>query len=138
MFAVLLVIEKHWLLKKLENAKVWNHIYVLLIVMISFVIFNAKDLAEALLYIRGMFGLAGVPFVSPEGMYYLKSYGVLLAAAIIGSTPMIKRVVTFISENPSGKRMLTVAKPVVIIVIVAVCTAYLIDSSFNPFLYFRF
>ena len=138
MFAVLLVIEKHWLLKKLENAKVWNHIYVLLIVMISFVIFNAKDLAEALLYIRGMFGLAGVPFVSPEGMYYLKSYGVLLAVAIIGSTPMVKRVVISISENPSGKRMLTVAKPVMIIVIVAICTAYLIDSSFNPFLYFRF
>ena len=138
MFAVLLVIEKHWLLKKLENARVWNHIYVLLIIMISFVIFNAKDLQEAIFYIRGMFGLAGVPFVSPEGIYYLKSYGVLIAGAMIGSTPLIKNRVNCFSETSVGKNLSVFLRPLIIFIIVVVCTAYLIDSSFNPFLYFRF
>ena len=138
LFAAVLIIEKHWLLKKLEKARVWNHVYVMLLVIISFVIFNAKDMAEALLYIRGMFGLLKVPLVSPEGIYYLKSYGVLLTAAILGATPLIRNTVRGIFKTGIGEKLSVAAKPVMILVITAVCTAYLIDSSFNPFLYFRF
>lgn len=138
LFAVLLIIEKHWLLKKLESAKVWNHIYVLVIVMISFVIFNAASMKEALEYIGGMFGLGGIPMVSAEGIYYLKSYGVLMAASVIGSTPLVKWGANQLAACAGGKKVMPFVKPVVIVTLMAVCTAYLIDSSFNPFLYFRF
>ena len=138
MFAILLIIEKHWLLRKLETAKVWNHIYVLVIVMISFVIFNASNMKEALEYIGGMFGIGGIPVVSAECIYYLKSYGVLIAASVIGSTPLVKWGVSKMASCAGGKKVLPFVKPVAIVMLVAVCTAYLIDSSFNPFLYFRF
>ncbi|MEE1014793.1 MAG: MBOAT family O-acyltransferase [Lachnospiraceae bacterium] len=138
LFAVLLVIEKHWLLKKLEKAKGWNHVYVLFFVIISFVIFNAADMAEAAAYMKGMFGFGNVPLMSAECGYYLKSYGILLISAVIGSTPIIKNVVMKTTAASYGKKVFVVVRPIVLLLILAVCTAYLIDSSFNPFLYFRF
>ncbi len=137
-FAVLLVLEKQLLLKRLEKAKIWNHIYVMLLIIISFVIFNAKDMAEAFEYIGGMFGFGKVPLLSTETIYYLRSYVVLLAAAIIGSTPYVKNAVLKLLTQGMGRKILPIVRPIWLAVIFVVCTAYLIDSSFNPFLYFRF
>ena len=138
MFGVILVIEKHWLLKKLEKGKVWNHFYVMFIVILSFVVFNAANMKEAIEYVAGMFGLGNVPLLSKECVYYLKSYGVLLLVSIVGSTPLVKNsAIKFVNTN-YGKKMLPVLRPLVLAAILLVCTAYLIDSSFNPFLYFRF
>ena len=138
MFGVILVIEKHWLLKKLEKGNLWNHIYVMGIVILSFVIFNAADMKEAFQYIGGMFGFGGVPLMSAECAYYMKSYGVLILVSIIGSTPLIKMMVSKFSVTNCGKKMMPVLRPIVLAALMTVCTAYLIDSSFNPFLYFRF
>lgn len=138
MFGVILVFEKHYLLKKLEKAHLWNHVYVLLLVMISFVIFNAADMKEAFSYIGGMFGIGNVPLMSRECAYYMRSYGVLIAGSIVGATPLVKNVVSRFTTTAYGKKLMPVLRPVVIIGLVIVCTAYLIDSSFNPFLYFRF
>ena len=138
MFGVILVFEKHYLLKRLEKAHVWNHVYVLLLVMISFVIFNAADMNEAFLYIGGMFGIGNVPLMSTECAYYMRSYGVLIAGSIVGATPLVKNVVSRFTTTAYGKKLMPVLRPIVITGLVIVCTAYLIDSSFNPFLYFRF
>ena len=138
MFAVLLVIEKHWLLEHLNKAKVWNHLYVLFIVIISFVIFNASSLREAVQYIGGMFGMGNVPFMSAECAYYLRSYGVLLLIAAIGSTPWIKQAAISFTKTDFGKKIWPVIRIVWFVALLVICTAYLIDSSFNPFLYFRF
>ena len=138
MFAVLLVIEKHWLLEHLNKAKVWNHLYVLFIVIISFVIFNASSLREAVQYIGGMFGFGNVAFMSAECAYYLRSYGVLLLVAAIGSTPWIKQAAISFTKTDFGKKIWPVIRIVWFVALLVICTAYLIDSSFNPFLYFRF
>ena len=138
MFAVLLVIEKHWLLEHLNKAKVWNHLYVLFIVIISFVIFNASSLREAVQYIGGMFGFGNVAFMSAECAYYLRSYGVLLLVAAIGSTPWIKQAAISFTKTDFGKKIWPVIRIVWLVALLVICTAYLIDSSFNPFLYFRF
>ena len=138
MFGVILVFEKHYLLKRLEKGRIWNHVYVLLVVIISFVIFNATDMKEAFSYIGGMFGLGGVPLMSAECAYYMRSYGVLIIGAIIGATPLVKTIVVKFAETDFGKKILPILKPLAIVVLMLVCTAYLIDSSFNPFLYFRF
>ena len=138
LFAVLLVVEKHWLLSKLNQAKVWNHFYVLFVVIIGFVLFNASSVKDAGMVIGGMFGFGGVPLRSPECSYYFRSYGVLLIGAMAGATPLPKRVIGNLQNTEIGKKAMPVLKPVWLLVLLAVCTAYLIDSSFNPFLYFRF
>ena len=138
MFGTILVFEKHYLLKKLEKARGWNHIYVMFLVILSFVIFNATDMQEAFSYIGGMFGFGGVPFMSKECAYYMRSYGVLIAGSIIGATPVVKNTVMKFTTTAYGEKLLPVLRPIFITGIVAICTAYLIDSSFNPFLYFRF
>lgn len=137
-FAVLLVIEKLWLLKLLKKSKVWSHIYVLFFVVISFVIFNAADMKEVFQYIGGMFGAGGIPFISDEWSYYLRSYAVVLIVAIIGATPLLKKLVLSIKKKPAGEKVMNVLEPVVMVVLLLMMTAFLVDGSFNPFLYFRF
>ena len=108
--------------------------YVMLIVIIGFVLFNAVDLGQAVSDIKGMFGFGGVPFVNSDTLYYLRGNAVLFAAAIVGSTPLIKRLALKID----GKTVGLVLEPIVLISLLLLCTAYLVDGSFNPFLYFRF
>lgn len=137
-FAIILMIEKLFLLKYLKKSKVLNHIYVLLLIIISFVIFDAASMKDALSYIGAMFGAGDYPFISTEFVYYLRSYGVVLLIGIIGSTPLPKLVTKKIDESSVGGKIMTILAPVVFCVLLAVCTACLVDGSYNPFLYFRF
>lgn len=138
MFGILLVIEKVWLLDKLKKVKILNHLYVLFFVLISFVIFNANNMTEALGYVGGMFGAGGIKFVSAECIYYLKSYGVMLAVAAVGSTPIVKNACLKLSDGEKTSKIVNVLEPVFLVVVLLLCTAFLVDGSFNPFLYFRF
>ncbi len=137
-FAILLIIEKLWLLKPLKKSKVLSHIYVMFFVIISFVIFNAADMKEAFSYIGGMFGAGGIPFISEEWLYYLRSYGVVLIVAIIGATPLVKKLVLSVKKKSTGEKIMNIAEPIMLVALLLVITAYLVDGSFNPFLYFKF
>ena len=137
-FAILLIIEKLWLLKPLKKSKVLNHIYVMFFVIISFVIFNAADMKEVFSYIGGMFGAGGIPFISEEWLYYLRSYGVVLIVAIIGATPLVKKLILSVKKKSTGEKIMNIAEPIMLVALLLVITAYLVDGSFNPFLYFRF
>ncbi len=137
-FAVLLILEKVVLLKYLDKSKVLSRIYTLVVVGISFVIFNATDMKEAFSYIGGMFGAGNVPFVSTEFFYYLKSFAVTLVVGIIGATPVVKKCVENVFENNKISKIIWILEPIGLVVLLAVMTAYLVDGSFNPFLYFRF
>lgn len=144
LYAVFLVIEKLWLGKALEKSKVWLHGYVMLIVILGFVLFNATDVREAGQYIAAMFGFGGVPVISAEFVYYLHSFSFVLLAAVVGSTPLPKRVAEKVAEKVAAseksvcKWILAMAEPVLLVVLLLLTTAYLVDGSFNPFLYFRF
>ena len=137
-FALLLVVEKLWLGPWLAHHKGLGHVYVILLVMISFVIFNATDLGEAGHYIAAMFGAGDLPLISQEFVYYLRSYAVILVLALVGATPLPKRLVERWKKNETGNLVLCVLEPVVLAVLLLIMTAYLVDGSFNPFLYFRF
>ncbi len=137
-FALLLVLEKFWLGRWLSAHKVLGHIYVLVLVMISFVLFNATDLAEAGRYLAAMFGAGDLPLVSREFLYSLRSYAVILIVALVGATPQPKRLVECWEKNKNGAIALSVLEPVVLAVLFITMTAFLVDGSFNPFLYFRF
>lgn len=137
-FAVLLVLEKLFLKKWLERAPARGHIYVMLLVIISFVLFDATSLRGAGETIGAMFGAGGLPAVSFEALYNLRSYAVVLILGIIGSTPLPKLAVERIRKTSGGAVLINAAEPVVLVALLAVSTAFLIDGSFNPFLYFRF
>ena len=108
------------------------------LVVISFVIFNANSMGEALVNLKGMFGFADVPLISSDALYYLRSYAVVFILAIIGSTPLIRNLGNKLSANARSEKILNVAEPVLLAALLIVVTAFLIDGSFNPFLYFRF
>lgn len=137
-FAFFLILEKICLLDWLKKAKIWNHIYVLFVILITFVIFNATNMKEAATYLGEMFGCGNLPVSSPEFLYYLKSYGVVLIVAIIGATPCLKSIICRCSENKCLQKMIDLAEPIVLLLLLLLSTAYLVDGSFNPFLYFRF
>ena len=138
MFAVLLMVEKLWLLKPLQKMKFFSHVYVLFFVVLSFVIFDAASLSDGFYSLKAMFGGAGLTFIGTESLYYFKSYAVVLLIAVIGATPLPKKLVDTLAKNNIGTVVLGVAEPLALVGILAVCTAFLIDGSFNPFLYFRF
>lgn len=137
-FAILLIIEKLWLLKPLKKAKVLNRIYVLFFVMINFIIFDTATMNDAFTYIKALFGGGNLSATSVETIYYLKSYGVILALGILGATPLPKMLVERFGKRKQGVAVLTIVEPLALLLLLAVCTSFLIDGSFNPFLYFRF
>lgn len=137
-FAFLLILEKLWLLKFLKRHKLCRHIYVLLAVLISFVLFDASDLQQAFFYIRTMFTANGHPLVCTQGMYYLRSYSFILCIAIIAATPVPKKIWNTLIQNHTCETLMILAEPLLLVILLLVCTAFLVDGSFNPFLYFRF
>jgi len=140
LFAVLLMAEKLWLLKILNQLELhfFKHIYTLFLVTISFVIFDAVSVREAFSTIISMLGFSSLPAVSFESIYYLKSYAVILMTAILGATPVMAGFIRRIRQMKYGTPVINVFELVYLTALLVVCTAYLIDGSFNPFLYFRF
>ncbi len=136
-FAVFLIMEKGFLLKPLQKLPVLSHLYTLLLVAVSFVIFDSAGLSEAATHLGRMFGAGGIPLVTGEALYYLGSYAVTFIIAIIGATPFPTRMAKQLSEGKGG-RALSILAPAALVLMLAVVTAYLVDGSFNPFLYFRF
>ena len=137
-FAVLLVAEKLVYGRLLRRTHVLKHVYTLLAVTLSFVLFNADSVSEAVSQLGAMFGAGGLPLVSTEGVYYLKSYAGTFLFAAIGATPLVSNAISRFGKTRFGAQALTVLQPLVMLALLAACTAFLVDGSFNPFLYFRF
>lgn len=137
-FAVFLIAEKIWLSGYLKKSRVLSHVYVMLTVIVSFVIFYGTDLNDVRSCLFGMAGLLKLPLVSKEFFYYLKSYGTVLLLGMAGATPLPKMAVEKLKESLKGERIINLLEPVILIGLLLLDTAYLVDSSFNPFLYFRF
>ncbi len=133
MFAALLLIEK-WVPALQKLPTILRRGYVLLAVLISFVLFNAESLAQAGSDLAGMFGFGGVPLVTEQTLYYLASFAVLFVMGFVGATPLVRDL----SNRLSKHKIVAVLEPVVLILLLLLCTAYLVDGSFSPFLYFRF
>lgn len=137
-FAILLMLEKLCLLKVTEKLKGINHIYVMLLVIISFVIFDSLTMNRATNVIGEMFFMKDLPLTTQESVYLLRSYAVIIITGIIGATPIPKKLVLKFREIKAGAIVTDVAEPILLVSLLAVVTAFLVDGSFNPFLYFRF
>ena len=137
-YAVLLMAEKFFLLPALKKGRVLPHVYVLLAVTLGFVLFDAASLKDALHQLGTLFGAGTASGLGTEALYMLRSYGVVLALAVLGATPLPAMLWKKVQEAKSLAPVLTVAEPLCTFALLALCTAFLVDGSFNPFLYFRF
>ncbi len=138
-FAFFLIIEKLWLGKVLQKLPSFlSRIYLLFMVLISFVIFSAPTMGGILTDLGGMFGTLDIPLANSETLYFLRSYAVVFILAVIGATPIVKLLATKFAESEKTKKIANVLTAPVMLVLLVLVTAYLVDGSFSPFLYFRF
>jgi alginate O-acetyltransferase complex protein AlgI len=138
-FGIFLVLEKVFLtefFKKLPS--IVGHIYTLFFLSISFVIFNTNNMIECIEYIKGMLGILNIPFSNAVTDYYISSYGLTLIIAAVGATPLSVKVIKKLKCYKKGEYILNILEPIVQILLLLLITGYLVDGSFNPFLYFRF
>ena len=136
-FGVLLLIEKKILKRFLDKTKIIKYFYTLLIVVISFLIFNGGSLNAIFIELKNMLLINNIPLVDSETLYYFNSYLVILVIAMIGATPLLKNVLMKL-KTTKLRIVLDILEPIVYLGLLILCTAFLVDASFNPFLYFRF
>ncbi|MGN0298857.1 MAG: MBOAT family O-acyltransferase [Lachnospiraceae bacterium] len=115
-----------------------QHSYVMLFVILGFVLFDAASMKDAISYMKSMFGLSGYPLYNTVTGYYFRSYFIVFVIGIVGATPWVSSFVAKIRKNTRGEKILNLLEPIWLLVLLALCTAYMVDGAFNPFLYFRF
>ena len=136
-FGIILVIEKKFILKYIEKTKIFKYIYTLFIVVISFLIFNSNNVNDIIINLKNMFGINNLSVLNQETIYFLRNNLVLLCTSIISSTPLIKLTVSKLKKTKI-KIIIDIIEPLTYMLLLIISTAFLIDESFNPFLYFRF
>ena len=131
-FGVLLMAEKLWLGRVLDKLPAWvQHIYTIVLVLFSMVIFNGGSIGEAMSFIGAMIGIGiagggAIPLTGVLSSYYIRSFGVLFIVSIAASTPIAKKL--------SALRYAEWLKPAAAVILLLLVTAYLADGSYNPFL----
>lgn len=134
LYGVLLCLEKLFLGKVWKKYRPLGHIFVILVTVFGFVLFGADGLSGTLSDLAILFGKSG--FADPEALYYWQSYGLLIVIAIVGATPLPKLAWNKLSARAGWAT--AILQPLLVAAAVLLSTAYLVDSTFNPFLYFRF
>ena len=139
-FGVLLIVEKLFLMKYLKKAPGWvTHIYTMFLVLISWVIFAFDDLSAGIGYVKAMFGLTGAGFMNEQSVYLLYTNILMLLVLFFASMDWGKRIFAWVSAKlQPGSLSLELIKSAAYVGIFFLSVAYLVDASYNPFLYFRF
>lgn len=132
-YALLLILEKVFLLKYLKKSAVLARIYTLMTAAFGWMLFELDTVGEVTAYWKAMLGAGVAGFISPSDIYAGKSFLFILIIAVISSTPLLKRLYARLSG-----RVRAVLTPALICACLVLSTAYLVDSTYNPFLYFRF
>ena len=137
-FGVLLLCERFLWGKWLERMpSIISHLYLLFIILLSFILFSADTIPQAMQRIGGLFGAGKLPVISVQSVYYLRSYGLLLIFAAIAATPLPVTAFNRFMKTKAGS-ILNWVMPIVLVGLFLLATAFLVDGSYNPFLYFRF
>ena len=140
-FALFLILEKLFLGELLKNAPVvFGRAYTLTVVLISWVFFALESPGEILAYLQAMFGMNGVGPVNSLAMFLSNEYLVLLVIALVACLPLGSRLVHALKSSKTGPAMALyrLGEKVIPAVLLLLSVAYIVDASYNPFLYFRF
>ena len=133
-YGIILLIEKYFL-KNIKCNDIIKHIYTIIIIMIGWVIFAIDDISILSSYLKSMF-LIGVPFINKYFIYYFKNYFIILIIGIIFSTPIIKKIENI--EKNINKNYIYILRIIIYLVLFIITVSYLVNDTYNPFLYFRF
>lgn len=134
-FGVIISIEKAGLLKVLNRLHpVWQRLYFVFLILIGWLLFAFEDLSAGILYAKSMFGMMGNDLYNQQFFYDLYTNIILLCVCTIASTPIVKNLY----QKVAGNRYYSILVLIYLSLIMVISTAYLVDNSFNPFLYFRF
>lgn len=139
-YLIILIFEKYTGIPekfKSKAGRIMYRIFTLLMVNFGWVLFRAKDLKTALIYIKKMFGLCGNSIADGKSWYILWDNKVVLLAAILFSMPVVKIVAEKI-KSEKGKVTFEIVKELGLLVILMVCICSVVSSSYNPFIYFNF
>ena len=132
-FAVLLILEKAFLGKLLQKLPAaLQHLYTLFLVLVSWAIFAVEDFGHMGAYLKAMFGLGG-GLTNDNASYYFFSFLPMLIIAAVASTPLAAKLWKRLPEKPRLALL-----PILLLAGLVFSTAYLVDATYNPFLYFRF
>ncbi len=126
-FFVFLVIEKMGLLSHLEKSKVWSHIYVCFFLLLSWALFAITDFSQLGVFLQKLFSFSG----GIDWIYYLRNYLITFVLAAFCSVPLVEKFYHQVKKVP-------VVHLLLLGVILIASVAYLVDATYNPFLYFRF
>lgn len=130
LFGILMIIERAFLLKWLEKRSHFiSHVYLIFVILVSWVLFAQNSLGEAVSYLKVMFGLTGSPILNTETLYSLTNFYVLLILGVLFATPLMKNIKAKLPEW---------ILYLFYVLVLILSTGYLVDATFNPFLYFRF
>lgn len=136
-FCFFLIMEKMWLLKLLVRLPRWlSHVYALVVIYFGWLLFAWEDIHGHRVYLKAMAGIGAGGLISGETLYLFISNAVLLLILVIGSTSIPKRAAVFIVKKEGICS--SVIQSVYVVVIFVLCIAYLVNGTYNPFLYFRF
>ena len=138
-FGIIIAIEKSGLLqivKRLHPA--FQRMYFVFLILIGWLLFAFEDLSAGILYGKSMFGLQGNDLCNQQFLYDLYTNIILLSVCIVASTPFIKHFYRKFAANSYSSSVIKMLGFVFLTSILVISTAYLVDDSFNPFLYFRF
>ena len=137
-FGILLLIEKFMLKNILPKLPTFVcHIYSCVLVMIGWVLFEFVDMNQGIQYMAQMFGFAGIPLNNDRTMFLILGNLILLIFAAVGSTPLPSKLGAYVMNLKNG-RLGVILEPLFIFAVLILSVAYLVDATYNPFLYFRF
>ena len=136
-FGIILVIEKLFIGKYLQRTKLLKYIYTLVIVIISFLIFSVNSTNEIFSGLKNMFFINDIPLTNQEIIYQLRNYISIFIISIIASTPLISIIINKLKTTKLNI-IINILEPIYYLILLILSTSFLIDASFNPFLYFRF
>ena len=137
-FAVLLILEKLFLLRVLQKQKILNHAYVLLAVLLGFVLFDGSSASDGFAKLSALFGGGGLPLWNTESLFLLRDGAAALLFGALGATPLCAHLWARFSKSCCGARVGFALQCLFSAAVLIVCTAYLVSGSYSPFLYFRF
>ena len=133
-FAIILIIEKTFLLKLLAKLpKFVSHIYATILILFGWVIFAFDSLKNGVEYFKTMLGIGASGIIDSVAIYNISSYGLVLIIAIVASMPLCKKI---FDKFTWSKKEIVIG--VLSLISLLLCTIYLVNSAYNPFLYFRF
>jgi len=138
-FGILITLEKIFVLKWLDKLPNFiSHVYALIIIIVGWAIFEFENTSVLFSFIKTMFGMGSNTFIDNQSIYYLYTNLFLFILAIIFSTPLPKKLFKKLIYNVKLKPYAKLIVPTIYLILIFLCTTYLVNETYNPFLYFKF